>query len=1085
MIRNLKIRRQQQFHFFNKMKIVVICVFLLLGGIATVSAVPITGNGSNAMSQQNQKVTGRVVDKNGEPVIGANVIQQGTSNGTLTNGDGNFTLNLPGDATLVVSSIGYTSQQIAVGSRSLINVTLEEDTKQLDEVIVVGYGTMKKKLVTGATVQVSGDNLQKLSTTSAFTALQSQTPGVNILQNSGQPGEGFKVNIRGIGTMGNSAPLYVIDGVAGGNLQNLNNADIESIDILKDAASAAIYGARAANGVILVTTKQGKAGKLQVSYDGYYGVQNVYKMPSLLNAKQYMAIQDEVNFNEGLALNDWKTILGKNYDNAVYNGTYGTNWLDEARNVNAPTQNHAVNIVGGNDISKFSMGLSYTAQEGIIGKPVASDYNRTTARMNSDHVLWNNKSFDVIKIGETLTFAYSTKQGIGIGNQYWNDISNFLRAMPIMPLYGEDGAYFRNIGETLTSYESMMSNPIAGMVYNRGQNMSKNYNLDASANIQIQPIKNLIFKSQFGYKMSASSYRQYQPDYANDKALSISDQRQVALAQQSASSGWQYTLENTLNYKFGLNLNHFDALVGQSVEKWGMGESVSATNGHLLFSDFEHAYIDNSQGIESGITKVSGSPWGEGALASFFGRVNYDYNETYLATFIMRADGSSNFARGHRWGYFPSASLGWVITNENFMQSTKGWLDYLKLRGSYGENGNQSIAAFQYLAGVSFDAKAAYSFGNAKDSQTTGGYAYIQPNPDVSWETSIQKNIGLDARMLNSRLSVTIDAYDKFTKNWLLQPPGLGTIGTGVPYKNGGDIDNKGIEVALGWNDRIGKDFTYGINLNGAYNHNEVTRIANTEKVIHGTTNVLSQGTGEMYRAQVGFPIGYFYGYHTSGIFQNQAEIDAWKAAGNGILQTKVQPGDVKFTDMNQDGVIDENDKGLIGDPNPDFTAGGAINLGYKGFDFNVTLYGAFGQQIAKSYRKFGDGRHENYTTEVYERWHGEGTSNKWPRLTAGTNANYMNISDLFIENADFVKIQNLTIGYDFKKLFKNLPMSQARLYFTAQNLFTFTGYSGMDPEIGYSPQDTDGTTQNWAKGIDLGFYPQPRTYLVGVNLKF
>jgi len=1044
---------------------------LLLFGVGLVSA------------QQNLSVSGVVTDAgDGSPLVGVSVLVKGSTVGTITDMSGKYTLKAAQGATLVFSYIGMEKQQEIVKT-GIVNAAMSSNSKMLNEVVAVGYGTMKKKLVTGATVQVAGDKLQKQSTTSAFTALQSQTPGVNITQSSGQPGEGFKVNIRGIGTVKDSKPLYIIDGVAGGDLNNLNNSDIESIDVLKDGASAAIYGARAANGVILVTTKQGKSGKMQLSYDGYVGIQNVYKQPDLLNAQQYMNVQDQINFNEGLPLNDWKTILGSNYD-AVKNGTWkGTNWLDLVRNQNAPTQNHSINIAGGNEISKFSMGLSNTSQEGIYGSPVQSKYNRTTVRLNSDHVLLKNKSFDVVKFGETLNYNYSEKSGIAIGNQYTNDLSNMLRAMPIMPVTDTAGSYYANIGTGLTSFEPLMSNPIADMVNQHGSNLSKNYNLNASANIQIQPIKNLIFKSQFGYKMSASSYRSFTPTYK----LSTSDQSLVSKVTQNAGSGWSYTLENTLNYKYILGEHHFDALIGQSIEKWGMGENLMVNNTNMLFNDFSHAYAQTSQDAGSSTTvrfpdSYGNGPWGQGGLASFFGRVNYDYKETYMASLVMRADGSSNFAKGKRWGYFPSVSAGWVISNEAFMESTKDWMDFLKLRGSWGQNGNCNIDNFQYLATVSFDATAAYSFGNAKDSQTTGGYADINPNPDVKWETSEQTDFGLDARFFNSRLSLAFDYYNKATKNWLVRAPALATNGTTIAaFRNGGDIVNKGFEVALGWNDHIGKDFTYGVNTNVSFNHNEVTRIQNTEGVIHGQINVLSQGTGEIYRAQEGYSVGYFYGYHTSGIFQNQADIDSWRAAGNGILQSNVQPGDVKFTDVNHDNKIDEKDKGQIGDPNPDFTLGINLNFGYKGFDLNIAAHGAFGQQIARSYRKFGDGRHENYTSEVFEAWHGEGTSNKWPRLTAGSNANYMNLSDLYIENGDYLKLQNVSLGYDFKKLFPKMPLSQARLYVTAQNLLTITGYKGSDPEIG----SDGGTGDAWASGIDLGFYPSPRTYLVGVNIKF
>jgi TonB-linked SusC/RagA family outer membrane protein len=518
-----------------------------------------------------------------------------------------------------------------------------------------------------------------------------------------------------------------------------------------------------------------------------------------------------------------------------------------------------------------------------------------------------------------------------------------------------------------------------------------------------------------------------------------------------------------------------------------MGEYVRATNGDLLFDDFKHAYIDNTQGILAGQTSMAGYPWGQGALASFFGRVNYDYNETYMLSLIARMDGSSNFARGHRWGFFPAVSAGWVASNESFMESAKDIVNFLKLRASWGQNGNSSIDNFHYLSLISFDATAAYSFGNDVDAQQTGGYAQRLPNEEVTWETSEQLDLGLDVRFFNSRLGLAFDYYVKTTKDWLVRAPILSYYGMGsggAPYINGGDIENKGYEIGLNWNDRIVGGLTYGAGLNLAYNHNEVTRIANAEGILHGKANAFTQGTAEMYRAQVGYPIGYFYGYQTAGIFQNQADIDAWKATGDGILQPNVQPGDVKFVDSNHDGVVNDKDKTMIGNPHPDFTLGFNFNIGYKGADFSVTTYGALGQQIAKNYRKYADSPKENYTVEVYQRWHGEGTSDKWPRLTPGSGPNYINVSDIFIEDADYLKIQDITLGYDFKYLLPKLPFGQLKAYVKIQNPYTFTKYSGMDPEVGYSPNDNGGT-DSWAQGLDLGNYPYPRTVLFGVNIKF
>jgi TonB-dependent starch-binding outer membrane protein SusC len=1022
---------------------------------------------------QKSKITGTVVSGTDKaPIIGATVVIKGTTIGTTTNIDGQFTLEASQNDVLTVSFVGYKSTDVTVGSQSSITVELNEDVTGLDEVVVLGYGVQKKKLVTGATIQVSGDDIQKKSTVSALSALQSQTPGVNITQSSGMPGEGFKVTIRGMGTVGNSSPLYVIDGVAGGDINALNPADIESVDVLKDAASAAIYGARAANGVILVTTKQGKSGKTQVTYDGYFGIQNPYKEPPLLNAKEYMTILNEINFNEGMDPYDWATMMPGIYSK-IQGGWEGTNWLNEIRNPNAPIQNHAINMVGGNDLSKFSMGFSMSDQQGIYGVPVEPNYKRYTVRMNSEHVILRDNGMDIIKFGENLNYNYNQRRGIGIGNIYWNDIHNMMVACPLMPVYDDEGNYFDKLDNAAAGLDKLspdMANAIARMDYERGRNMSKNHALNMNAYLEIQPVKNLIFKSSFGYRMSAGSYRSYTPEFElSQSALNTMDK-----VNQNMNTGFNWTWENTISYSTLVNNHSISAVAGQSIEKWGMGESLNVTNGNSLFDDFEHAWIDNTQGLTSGVTKLSGSPWGEGALASFFGRVNYNFKETYMASVVMRADGSSNFARGNRWGYFPSVSAGWVLTNESFMDAASNAINFLKLRASWGQNGNASISNFQYLATVAFDAKNAYSFGNSKTSQSTGGYADILPNKDITWETSEQLNVGLDARFIDSKLGLAFDVYKKTTKDWLVLAPALASYGTGAPFINGGDVENSGIELALNWNDKVG-DFTYGVNFNVAYNKNEVTRIDNGEGIIHGESNVLSQGTGEMYRAEVGKPIGYFWGYQTGGVFQNNEQIAATKF----FLQENPQPGDLIFLDTDGVDGITPDDKVEIGNPNPDFTAGLSFNVGYKGIDLSVTTYGAFGHQIAKSYRSFADTKVQNYTTDIFARWHGEGTSDRLPRLTSGSNSNWQEISDIYIEDADFMKIQNVTIGYDLKKVMKALPFGQARIYVTAQNLYTFTKYSGQDPEIGY------GYDKSWVSGIDLGFYPSPRTYLVGINLKF
>jgi len=876
------------------MQMVIVTAFLL------VNCLP-------AMAQSNTKVKGVITSgADGLPLIGVNVVEKGTTNGTVTDFDGNFELTVSSNAVLDISYIGFLSQEVKiVAGKTTYNVVLKEDSQALEEVVVVGYGVQKKKLVTGATVQVSGDNLQKLSTTNALGALQSQSPGVNITQSSGQPGEGFKVVIRGLGTVGSAGPLYVIDGVAGGDINALNPSDIESIDVLKDAASAAIYGARAANGVVLVTTKQGKAGKLQLSYDGYYGAQYLAKLPPLLNAREYMSMMDETRYNEASPGYDWPNLLPTDLYNSIMDGSWqGTNWIKETYNEAAPTQNHSFNLAGGTEQSKFSMGFSYTSQEGILGKPVQSQFDRYTARINSDHVLLKVKDFDAIKIGETLNFNYNTKSGIAIGNIYGNSIHNMLIGNPLLPAYDAEGNFYDYDDKVNNgwNFDGNTGNPLAGTALsNWGLNLSKNYALQSSAYLEIQPIKNLVFRSQFGYKMTASSYRSYD----GIRYLSNNTNVTVDNVYQSASSGHNITLDNTIAYKFNVaDLHQFDVVVGQSVEKWGMGSNINASGNNSIFEgSFDHAWVDNTKPTELSQRGAGGSPWGEGALASFFGRANYNYKETYMASLTMRADGSSNFARGNRWGYFPSASAGWVMTNESFMEDAKSWMDFLKLRASWGQNGNASINPFQYQTTFAFDTSNGYYFDSGKKVQTVGGYADILANPDVTWETSEQLNFGLDSRFLNSRLGLTFDWYVKTTKDWLVTAPISGVWGLNPPAVNGGDIENRGFEVALNWNDKVG-EFNYGATVNFAHNKNEVTRIANAEGIIHGDANVLSQGTTEMYRAQVGYPIGYFYGYKTAGVFQNWSQVD-----GTAAKYAGAQPGDLIFVDSNNDGKITEDDR--------------------------------------------------------------------------------------------------------------------------------------------------------------------------------
>lgn len=1002
-------------------------------------------------------VSGIVSDEKGEPIIGANVIEKGTTNGVITDLDGRFSLSVTPGATFEISYIGYISQGMPVGNQSTLHVVLKEDSQALEEVVVIGYSVQKKKLVTGATVQIKGEEMEKLSATNPITAMQSSTPGLQITQNNGSPGSGYKVYIRGIGTLGDSAPLVIIDGFIGGDLGSLNPGDIESVDVLKDAASGAIYGARAANGVIIVTTKKGKAGKTQVSYDGYFGIQDVPKMLHTADALTYAGLLDEIQDYDNLPHFDYAALV-PNWDDIQSGKFKGTDWLELSRNKRAPTQNHSINITGGTEMSTYSIGFSYMSQEAVLGEPKVLDYSRYTARINSDHVLLKKDGLNVIKFGENILLNDQVRQG----PEGRLSLRTIVSAPPFLPVKDKEGNYSSTTLWTSQYYP----NPYAHHDLGSGEQKSNRLSLHANAFLEIQPIKDLIFRSSYTFDFSHKSKQAYYPTYNLGGDMQRTDEQ----IDQEQGFSMGHILENTLNYNFSIDVDKgshkFDALLGQSIQAEGLGSNISGSNIDPIMGGLDYAYLDNAQQIISGKTKLGGYPNIRHQIASFFGRVNYNFNETYLASVILRADASSNFARGNRWGYFPSVSAGWVISNEKFMKNTSSWLDFFKLRASWGQNGNEGIPNFQYLSTVSFNSN--YYFGGTKDSQTSGAYYDILPNNDISWETSEQFDLGFDSRLLNSRLGVNFDYYVKNTKDWLVQAPSLSSNGTGTPYINGGDIQNRGVELAFTWNDNIGK-LQYGINVNGSYNRNEVTRIANGQGIIYGSTG------GDLYRAQVGYPVSYFLGYKSAGIFQNQEQIDNW----TGPKLKGVKPGDIIWVDTNNDKKLNTDDRVQIGNPHPKFRFGLGFNLAYKGFDFLFSGYGSAGVDIYQSYRSWPDLPLVNFTSNYIDRrWHGEGTSTTIPRFTGAGHTNWTWNSTQFIEDGSYFRIDNITLGYDFNKLIKSSPLNQLRLYVTAQNLYTITGYTGMDPEIGYSGE-------SWGQGLDYMEVPRPRTFLVGVNIKF
>ena len=786
-------------------------------------------------SLQAQNVRGKVSDETG-PLPGANIVVKGTTIGTTTDFDGNYALSeVATDAILVVTFVGYQTSEVPVNGRTTIDIVLQEDANSLEEVVVIGYGTQKRGLTTGANVNVKGEDIAALNTSSAMEALQGITAGVSITRNNGAPGAGTWVTICGLGTTGNSNPLYIVDGVAVGDIDYLNASDIESIDVLKDAASAAIYGSRAANGVVLVTTVKGrKDSSVKITYDTYHGLQNIYKNLDLLNAQEYMYIMDEGRVNDGLEPNDWEAMiknniwlrntygdelsqqLGDEVWTMLQNGWEGTNWIDEMTNKDAPVTNHAINITGGSEDITYSAGASYFDQKSMIGGDITNaGYKRLTARLNTQMVLKKNVDHSIITVGENFTYTNSENRQVRTGNIYWNDLHNALVQHPLMPAYWQP-SIDNNINEfgftpTMDGI-NQGTNPIASMFYVNNYNYGKGNRIVGNVFIEIEPLKDLKFRSSYGVDSWFGWGRSMNPTYHLGTLYTDA----VDGTSQSQYFGNNQTFTNTLSYDRSFGDHQVSALVGTESIIYQINLESGGSRSNLLFpGDPRYAYLNNTQNPES-ISDITayGADWaaGGGGILSYIGRLQYNFKEKYLLTAIMRTDVSSNFAKDKRWGYFPSVSAGWVLTEEDFIPDTNNILNYLKLRASWGQNGNQDIGAFNYSAQIT-SAFPGYFFGDTKPVSGTTAYPIRVPNPDVTWETSEQLDIGFDARFFDSKLGVTFDWYTKNT--------------------NGGDVENKGVELILNWNDKAG-DFKYGITISGSHNTNEVTKISNTDGIIHG-----------------------------------------------------------------------------------------------------------------------------------------------------------------------------------------------------------------------------------------------------------
>lgn len=1014
---------------------------------------------------QEASIKGKVIDEKGLPIPGATINLNGTKTSESTDIDGNFQIKAPKDGTLTISFIGYKTVQESINGRTQLQVKMDPSTQDLNEVVVVGYGTQKKSVVTGAISSVKAKDLEKVPNGRIEQALQGRVSGVTIAASSGQPGAASTIRIRGITTFreGGNNPLWVVDGVVvdAGGIGFLNQSDIESMEVLKDAASAAIYGTRAATGVILVTTKKGKSGKITVNYNGFAGISSPEHTLDLLNATQYAAILNEKSVAAGgnVQFPDLSA-LGK-----------GTDWQKEIFNTGAFRYSHELSISGGSDVSNFYASFGIQEQEGIVLSEI-SNYNKSNFRLNSTH-----KISKVFTFGQTFGFTRQKSAGIGNTNsEFGGPLSSAINLDPTTPLIETDpvlansapystNPVIRDANGNPYGISSLvgqeMTNPLAyAQTRLGGYNWSDDF--VGNAYLEAKITDHFKFRTTLGAKQAYWGNVGFTPVYY----LSATVKTQKNSYGQSENSSYAWNVENTATYTNAIGDHHFTVLLGQGAYVENIGGSSGAVMYGLPITSYQDASFNFDISQEN--RDSSTSDFKEHKLSSLFARVNYDFKEKYLFTGIIRRDGSTRFGPNHKYGVFPSFNLGWVVSKEDFWNENEV-VNSLKIRGGYGVVGNDNIDDDQYIPVVLGGYN--YAFGTS-GSITTGYTNATLANPDLRWEETAQGDIGFDARLFND-LSLTVDFYRKVTSGILRQVSIPGYVGvTNSPVGNIADMENRGLEVELGYSKQFG-DFNFSANGNFAYLKNEVTYVAADTDYIVGDASF--QSMGAVTRTKVGQSFNSFYGFKTAGIFQNEAEIAAYKDATGKIIQPNARPGDFRWVDTDGNGSITDDDKQFLGTNIPKYTFGLTLNLSYKNFDFMAFGQGAAGNKIFQGLRRLDVGN-ANYQTEVLSRWTAEGSSNDYPRVTNDdTNGNFGKMSDFYLEDGDYLRLKLVQIGYTLPtNTVSQIGATKVRLYLTGENLFTMTKYTGYDPEIG-----------GGVFGIDKGIYPQARTFMLGANLQF
>lgn len=984
-----------------------------------------------------------VVDSTGKPLVGASVSIVGTTIGFYTNESGDAILTqVTGDASMLISYVGYIRQEIQINNRLNITVQLQAYNAPLDEIVVVGYGTQKKSVITGAISTVNAVQMKDQPVSNPMQALQGKTPGVQITQNSGAPGAPIQVRVRGLTSINNSDPLYVIDGVplASNGLNSLDPANIESIDILKDASAQAIYGSRGANGVVLIKTKSGKKGISNISIDGFQGLQSVAKKIKLLNAADYVRLNSEAYTNAGQQASN--PFLKTPADT-----TTTTDWQNELFTT-APIYNYNLAFSGGTDNLTYRLSTGYMKQKGVV---TGSEFDRISLTLNTTF-----KPRKYIEIGENISI--NKTQTYSVQTNYYNNVVNdALSEDPTIPVKDASGNY------TATKYSDIV-NPLARINYLSTNSPYNNWGVIGNLYLQVQPVKGLTLKSMLSVDVTFGDSKSFTPQFN----VSPNFNNPTPSLSRSKDQATNLTWDNTATYETAIGAHHFTLLAGVSAEKYTYNW-INAANQGQPGNDPYLQYLD--AGISG--QQVGGSQQ-EWTLLSNIGRLNYDYKGTYLLTATIRRDGSSKFGENNKYGNFPSASLGWVLTNESFFKSNN-LLNYLKVRGSWGIVGNQASVGYYDFSSTIYNSYYAKGLNPiAAPVAAPGGL----PNPNLKWEQINQWNAGFDYRLLDNRLTGSFDYYVKTTNDMLLSLPILSESGfTGGPRTNAGSMRNSGFEFATNYTQDIGKDFNFTAGFHFATLRNKVLSLKETGEQIYSS----NFKPGSIGLTEVGHSVASFYGYVFDGIFQNQQDVNS-----HAKQQSGTAPGDIRFKDLNGDGVIDQNDQTFLGSPIPSFTYGFNLGANYKTFDLSMNFDGVAGNKIAQAYKYYTNGlfiSNYNMETETLGRWTGEGTSNRIPRLISSDPNNNSRVSSYYLSSGAYLRLRNISLGYSIpKKQLERMGLKQLRLYVSAQNLLTFTKYRGYDPEVGIQYSGSGGTLD---MGIDNGNYPLTRTFSLGLNLTF